>query len=77
MAITFAVISILSGLFATANSAVAPGVSITANLVLTAIAAVGSLVFAFISLSRKEPRSTLALVIAGIAVLVTIFALVA
>ena len=54
----------------------AEGVSISLNLVVTAAAAVGSLGCAIGAQVRRETRAVAALVLAGLAVVITIVALV-
>lgn len=76
LAITLAIISILSGLLAVVLAQAAEGVSISLNLVVTAVAAVGSLGYAIGAQVRHETRAAAALVFAGLAVVMAIVALV-
>ncbi len=76
LAITLAIISILSGLLAVVLAQAEEGASISLNLVTTVVAAVCSLGVAIEALVRRETRAVTALALAALAVVITIVGLV-
>lgn len=70
-AITMAVISLLSGLAALVIGK-SSGASVPLNVVITALSAVAALIYALLAKYKGEPRASIALVVAGLAILLAV-----